>query len=90
MTNVHEWFTRLKNELLAVCPYRESPSFLGHATHTLLYDLVGEGEQHRGRHESQHLSGFEIDDELIFGRLLHRQIGRLFATDQPRDAVALV
>ena len=27
MTGVHEWFTRLKNELLAVCPYREPEYF---------------------------------------------------------------
>ena len=35
MTDVHEWFTRLKNELLAVCPYRESEYFKRFGTGTL-------------------------------------------------------
>jgi pyrroloquinoline-quinone synthase len=35
VTDVHEWFTRLKNELLAVCPYRESEYFKRFGTGTL-------------------------------------------------------
>ena len=33
------------------------------------------------------MSGFEIDDEFIFRRLLHRQIGRLAATQDLVDVV---
>ena len=45
----------------------------------LLDHLLGAGEQ-RGRHlEAERFGSLEIDDQLVLGRCLHRQVGRLFA-----------
>ena len=42
-----------------------------------LDDLVGAGEQ-RWRHgQAERVGGFQIDDQLELGRLLHREIGQL-------------
>ena len=46
-------------------------------------DLVGTGEDRRRHGETKRLSGLEIDDQLEFGRLLHRQIGGLLALEYP-------
>src|SRR5690242_15896270 len=38
-----------------------------------LFDhLVGAGKHCRGYHKSERLRGFEIDDQFVFGRRLHR------------------
>src|SRR5437762_1592802 len=51
----------------------------------LLDDLVGAVEQ-RGRHgEAERAGGFQVDDQLELGRLLHRQIGRLGAVQDLCD-----
>src|SRR5262245_11435157 len=38
--------------------------------------LVGAGEQRRRYGEAKHLRGHQIDDEVEFGRLLDRNVGR--------------
>jgi hypothetical protein len=51
-----------------------------------LFDHLVCKQLHRVGHlDAERLSGFEIDDELEFGRLHHRQIGRLLAFENPTD-----
>src|SRR5215510_5777766 len=47
--------------------------------------LVGEREQPIGQIEAKRLSGLQVDDQLVFGRLLHRQIARLLAAQDTID-----
>ena len=44
-------------------------------------DIVGAGEDRRRDREAERVGGLEIDDELEFGRLLDRQIGRFGALE---------
>ena len=47
---------------------------------TLLDHLVGLGQQRRGDGEAESLGSLEVDDELILGWLLYRQIARFLAS----------
>src|SRR6516164_6951889 len=54
--------------------------------HSCSFDhLVGEREQPVGQIEAKRLSGLQVDDQLVFGRLLHRQIARLLAAQDTID-----
>src|SRR5437868_14102948 len=44
-----------------------------------LDDLVGAGEERLGHGQAERLGGLQVDDQLEFGWLLDRQIGRLRA-----------
>ena len=60
--------TYLQND--AIDPKRTWGSLLDH--------LVGAGEDRRRDDEAQCFRGPKIDSELEHGRLLHREVGRLF------------
>src|SRR6516165_4031656 len=45
--------------------------------------LVGKQLHRIGNREAQRLGGFQVDDQLEFGRPLDRQIGRLVALENP-------
>jgi hypothetical protein len=55
------------------------------ANRTLFDHLVGAREQGRRHLKTKRLRGFEIDDQLVFSRRLHRQIGRLLAFEDAVD-----
>ena len=58
-----------------------------------LFDhLVGAAEQRERKREAERLGGIEVDDQLDFGGLLDRQVGRLLALENAAgvDAGAMV
>src|ERR1700736_1505098 len=54
-----------------------------------LFDhLIRAGEERRRNVEAERLRCLEIDHKLEFGRLLHRQVGRLLAFENATDIEA--
>src|SRR6478752_6758784 len=47
--------------------------------------LVGTGEERGRDFDAERLGGFQIDDELKFGRGLHRQVAWFFALEDAID-----
>src|SRR6516164_2516491 len=72
------------------CVFMATPS-ADAANHTalqrasLLDHLVGAGEQTIWHGKAERLGGFQIDRQLVFGRRLHWQIGRLLALEDAVD-----
>jgi hypothetical protein len=51
----------------------------------LLDNLVGEVEHARRDSEPERLGGLQVDDQLVFGRLLNREVGRIGAIEDTVD-----
>ena len=47
--------------------------------------LVGLKEERRGNREAKRVGGLEVDDQLKFRRLLHRQVARLVTLENAID-----
>ena len=56
---------------LALCGRRLARNGIGQP---LFNHLVGASEQRRGHREANQFRRFEIDNKIEFGRLLHRQV----------------
>jgi hypothetical protein len=59
------------------CQSRKSPYSFDH--------LVGTGEYGRRHRQAERFSGLEVDDQLVLGRRLHRQVGRLLGLEDAVD-----
>ena len=60
-------------------------TFVNSVAHSSLDHLVGAGEQGRGTSRPSALAVLRLITRLEFCRLLHRQVGRFLATQNPID-----
>src|SRR5689334_12531716 len=71
---------------------RQATSFMSAKCHKptsldfeLFDDLIGGTDKGRRHIQAERLGGFQVDDEMEFGRLLHRQVGRPLALQDAID-----
>jgi hypothetical protein len=67
------------------CPFRQPILEMRRA---LFNHLVGAANQGRWQFEAKRLRGFEVDDQLVLGRRLHRQVGRFHLVHGPASCDA--
>ena len=69
-----------------MCGATRDVRFVPIADISRLFDhLVGAGEHAGGIVEAERLGGLEVDHQLVLGRRLHRQVGRLLALEDAID-----
>src|ERR1019366_6415027 len=54
-----------------------------HAAHRSFDHLIGELLKMQGHVEAKRLGGLEVDDQLVFGRRLHRKFTRVRSAQNP-------
>jgi hypothetical protein len=67
------------------CPLCAISGLLHRNKELLFQHLVGNSEERRRHIQSERLGCFEVDDQLVFGGRLNREVGRLFALENAID-----
>src|SRR5262245_66316431 len=68
------------------CPLWANSRLMQRSKTASLFDhLIRTGEQRRRHSQPKRLRGFQIDNELVLGRRLHRQVSRFLSLEDAID-----